>query len=70
MGDFFGLKPSSKELIFLHQQFVDDSIVMGEASVRNARNIKMALKDYGKSLGQIINWSKRVIYFVNMNEKR
>ena len=70
VGDFFGLKPSSKELIRLHQQFVDDSIVMGEASVRNVRNIKKALEDYGQALGQIINWRKSVIYFVNVNEKR
>ena len=55
MGDFVGLNPSSKVLICLHQQFVDDSIFMGEASIRNARNIKRALEDYGQALGKIIN---------------
>ena len=36
-GDFMGLNPSSSTLVCSHQQFVDDSIVMGEASVKNAR---------------------------------
>lgn len=54
-GDFVGLYPSSSALVCLHQQFVDDSVVMGEASVRNARNIKKALIDYGDASGQLIN---------------
>ena len=40
---------------------------MGEASVRNASNIKIALEDYGQALGQVINWNKSVIYFININ---
>ena len=70
VGDFVGLKPLSEELICSHQQFVDDSIVMGEALVRNARNIKNALEDYGQASGQIINWNKSVIYFINVNDNR
>ena len=54
-GDFVGLNPSSIALVFSHQQFVDDSIVMGEASVKNARNIKKALVDYANVSSQIIN---------------
>ena len=65
-----GLNPSSKALICSHQQFVDDSIVMVEASVRNARNVKMAMEDYGQALGQVINWNKSVIYFINVNVSR
>ena len=70
MRDFVGLNPSSTALICSHQQFVADSIVMGEASVRNARNIKRALKDYGQAMGQMINWNKSVIYFINVNVPR
>ena len=55
MGDFMGLNPSSTTLICSHQQFFNDSIVMGEASVRNTRNIKNALEDYGQASRQIIN---------------
>ena len=69
-GDFVGLSPSSSALVCSHQQFVDDSIVMGEASVRNARNIKKALIDYGEATGQSINWHKGVIYFINVSEVR
>ena len=69
-GEYMCLNPSSKALICSHQQFVDDSIVMGEASVRNARDIKMALEDYGKASGQFINWNKSVIYFINVNVSR
>ena len=61
LGEFVGLGPSFKNLTFSRQRFLDDSIVMGEASVRNARNIKKALEDYGQASGQIINWNKSVI---------
>ena len=70
VGDFVGLRPLSKDLTCSHQKFVDDSIVMGEAFVRNARNIKKALEDYGHASGQIINWNKSVIYFINVNDNR
>ncbi len=69
-GEFFGLSPSSSALVCSHQQFVDDSIVMGEASVRNARNIEKALIDYGDASSQIISWNKNVIYFINVSEAR
>ena len=70
VGDFVGLKTSSKELICSHQNFLDDSIVMRKALVRNARSIKEALEDYGQASGQIINWNKSVIYFINVNDNR
>ena len=44
--------------------------MMGEASIRNAKNIKKALEDYGQASGQIINWNKSVIYFINVNDNR
>ena len=44
--------------------------MMGEASVRNAINIKNSLEDYGKASGQIINWNKSLIYFINVNDNR
>ena len=66
-GDFLGLNPSSSTLVCSHQQFVDESIVMGEASMKNARNIKKALVDYGYAIVHIINWNKSVIYFMNVS---
>ena len=54
-GDFMGLNPSSFALVFSQQKFVDDYIVMGEASMRNVRSINKALVDYGMASSQIIN---------------
>ena len=64
------LNPSSSTLVCSHQQFVDDSIVMGEASVKNARILKKSLVDYGSATGQLINWNKSLIYFLNVNMER
>lgn len=69
-GDFVGLNPSSLTLVCSHQQFFDDSIVIGEASVKNARSIKKALVDYGNATGQLINWNKSLIYFMNVSVER
>ena len=69
-GEFLDLNTSSSILVCSHQQFVDNSIVMGEASVKNARNIKKALVDYGNATGQIINWNKSMIYFMNVSIER
>ena len=64
------LRPLSKEQTCLHQQVVDELIVMGEASVKNARNIKKALEDCGHAMRHIINWNKISIFSINVNVKR
>ena len=69
-GDFVGLNPSSSALVCSHQQLVDDSIVMGEASIKNARRLKKALVDYGDATGQSINWNKSQIFFLNVSMDR
>ena len=69
-GYFVVLNPSSSTLVYSHQQFVDDSIVMGEALVKNARTLEKALVDYGSATGQLINWNKSLIYFINVNMER
>ena len=38
--------------------------------MKNARNIKKALVDYGNAIGQIINWNKSLNYFMNINVER
>ena len=69
-GDFVGLNPSLLVLVCSHQQFIDDSIVMGEASVKNARILKRDLEDYSLAFGQLINWNKSLIYFMNVSMER
>ena len=68
--DLVGLKSSSKNQIYSHQQFLDDSIIMGEALIKNAKIIKKALNDYGQAIGHFINWNKSSIYFINVIPKR
>ena len=48
-GDFVDLNPFSTALVCSHQQFVDDFIIMGESSVKNAKILKKALGDYGST---------------------
>ena len=63
-GRLKGLKPSLKCAPFSHQEFVDDTIMGGEASVREAKVMKEILNLYTRGSGQFINWEKSVIFFV------
>ncbi|XP_059068591.1 uncharacterized protein LOC131859080 [Cryptomeria japonica] len=69
-GEFCGLKPSSADQVCSHQQFVDDSIIMGKASVQDSGSLNKALDSYGIAIGQLINWSKSFVYFINTLERR
>lgn len=60
-----GLRPSSHPLICSHEQFVDDTIFLGKAEVREARNLKKALNLYSSASSQLINWTKSSLYFIN-----
>ena len=53
-GDFVGLNPSSFALIFSCQQFVDDSIVMGEASIRMLGILKKLWLTMGMLLAKLL----------------
>ena len=65
-----GLKPSSKCALFSNQQFVDDTIMGGEASVKEAKVMKEILDMYTRGSGQLINWEKSMIFFVNTPKVR
>ncbi|XP_059070509.1 uncharacterized protein LOC131860151 [Cryptomeria japonica] len=69
-GEFCGLKPSSADQVCSHQQFVDDSIIMGKASMQDSRSLKKVLDSYGTTTGQLINWSKGFVYFINTLKRR
>ena len=64
-GEIKGLQPSSHPLVCFHGKFVDDTIFMGKAKVREARNLKKALSLYSYASGQLLNWSKSLLFFVN-----
>ncbi|XP_059076611.1 uncharacterized protein LOC131875908 [Cryptomeria japonica] len=49
---------------------VDDTILLGSATVHEARSFKGALKIYTQAFGQIINWNKKSIFFINTPPQR
>ena len=69
-GDIKGLQPSSHPLICSHGKFVDDTIFLGKAEVREARNLKKALNLYTSTSSQLINWDKSSFYFINFHISR
>ena len=54
----------------MHQQFFDDTIMGGEASVKEAKAMKDILDIYSRGSGQLINWDKSFIFFINTPEDR
>lgn len=60
-----GLKPSSNNVIVSHHQFVDDTILIGKASMWEARNFKDVLVLYGQASHQKVNFQKIKIFFFN-----
>ena len=64
-GVLKGLQPSSHPLVYSHGQFVDDTIFMGKAEMKEARNQKQAINLYSSASGQLVNWNKSVVYFIN-----
>jgi hypothetical protein len=50
-----------------HQQFVDDTMLHGIPTVKEARAYKKILVDFGEASGTEINHSKSMIYFFNTN---
>lgn len=60
-----GLRPSSSLLIYSHQQFVDDTILMGRSTVTEAKTFKRILNLYESASRQVINRAKSSIFFLN-----
>ena len=49
-----------------HQQFVDDSILMGTSTVKEARGIKEGMDKFLEASGLEINKTKSQVYFFNI----
>lgn len=69
-GLFQGLHPSSSNLVCSHQQFVDDTILLGSSTISEVRMLKNALNLYGRASCQLINWRKSSLFFFNTPEVR
>lgn len=68
--DLVDLKSSFGPLIFTHQQFMDDTILRGEALVREARNVKSILNTYSNATGKLFNLNKSLVFFFNTTVDR
>lgn len=67
-GLWKGIKVAEGVESISHLQFVDDTLLMGEASLREARVIKNSLDKYSVIFGQCFNWHKSKILFFNTKE--
>eukprot|EP00253_Pinus_taeda_P023411 PITA_23411 len=63
-----GLRLWGNELPITHQQFVDDIMLFGEPTVREVRNLKMALDLFAEASGMEINKDKSCTFIFNTVE--
>jgi hypothetical protein len=66
-GEIIGIKPFENCPTSTHQQFVDDTLLHGTPTVREAKSYKIILEEFGEASGIEINHSKSMIYFFNTN---
>ena len=60
-----GLDPNNSQNPQTHQQFVDDTMLMGIAMVKEAREIKKTLEEFKQANGLDINKDKSQLFFFN-----
>ena len=53
-----GIKPAHQGPIVMHQQFVDDTMLMGTPTMQEARTINQVLKTFSEASGMEINLTK------------
>jgi hypothetical protein len=66
-GEIKGLKLFENIPTSTHQQFIDDTLLHGTPTVKEAKAYKRILEDFGEALGEEINHSKSMIYLFNTN---
>jgi hypothetical protein len=66
-GELKGIKPFENCPTSTHQQFVDDTLLHGTPTVKEAKTYKRILEDFGEASGAEIDHSKSMIYFFNTN---
>ena len=60
-----GIKPAHQGPTVMHQQFVDDTMLMGAPTVQEARTIRKVLKTFSEASGMEINLTKSKLFFFN-----
>lgn len=60
-----GLQPYAFSPPYMHQQFVDDTLLMGLLTIREASSFKSILSDFCAAFGTTINLEKSKLFFFN-----
>ena len=64
-GELRGLRIQDNMDPQTHQQFVDDTMLMGHPSVQEARSFKKSLSLFAKASGLAVNLNKSQVFFLN-----
>lgn len=67
-GQLTGLKPTKEGMSYTHHQFVDDTILMGQASEREVKKFKEILKHYEETSMQKVNFQKINLFVLISSE--
>ena len=62
-----GSKPTANGEANTHQQFVDDTMMQGIPTVKEARAIKHILNDFAMAAGTKVSLNKSKVFFFNTN---
>lgn len=68
-GELRGLDPHDGPMSQMHHHFMDDMMLMGAASVREARVIKKMLDTFKQASGLEINKGKSHVFFFNTQDE-
>ena len=64
-GEIIGLKVHDGMTPQTHQQFVNDTMLMGHPWVQEAQSFKNSLDLFAKALGLVVNPNKSQVFFMN-----
>ena len=66
-GRIQGIKLTLDGATNTHQQFVDDTMLLGIPTIREARAIKNILNDFAMAAGTEVSLNKSKVFFFNTN---
>eukprot|EP00253_Pinus_taeda_P006003 PITA_06003 len=66
-GRIYCIKLTSDGVANTHQQFVDDTMLQGIPTVKEARAIKNILNDFAMAIGTEVSLNKSKVFFFNTN---
>lgn len=64
-GQLKSARPLSAQKVRSHQQFADDTMLMGASTIKEAKTLKSSLNNYCHASGQLIKWMKISLFFLN-----